>query len=120
MDKIENQKDYNAVMEKINCLMDKSGDVSPAEFTEIHRLAISAHEYEQKRHLIEAPSTLSAMIESKMHEYKLKQKDLAKKLNVSVKKLSLIMSGKQKADVEFLKALHSEFKVDAAFLLEHA
>jgi len=50
----------------------------------------------------------------------LKQKDLAKKLKISDAKLSLIMNGKQKPDIDFLKAVYFELKVDAEFILEHA
>lgn len=60
------------------------------------------------------------MIEMRMFELKLKQKDLAEKLNVSNAKLSLIMNGKQKPDIDFLKAVHSQLQVDAEFILEHA
>lgn len=55
-----------------------------------------------------------------MFELKLKQKDLAEKLNVSNAKLSLIMNGKQKPDIAFLKAVHTQLQVDANFILEHA
>ncbi len=43
---------------------------------------------------------------------------MAKVLKVSNAKLSLIMNGKQKADIRFLKALHKEFKIDGNQLLE--
>ena len=46
--------------------------------------------------------------------------ELAKKLNVSDTKLSLIMNGKQKPGIDFLKAVHSELNIDAEFILEHA
>jgi HTH-type transcriptional regulator/antitoxin HigA len=60
------------------------------------------------------------MIEMRMFEMRLKQKDLAKKLKISDAKLSLIMNGKQKPDIDFLKAVHSELNVDAEFILRHA
>jgi len=55
-----------------------------------------------------------------MFEMKLKQHDLAQKLNVSDAKLSLIMNGKQKPGVDFLKAIHQQLHIDANFILEHA
>ncbi len=48
---------------------------------------------------------------------RLKQKDVARKLNVSDAKLSLIMQGKQKPDIRFLKAVHKELHVNADLLL---
>lgn len=112
---------YKSIMAKIDSLMAKgSENVSENELKEIRHLALKAQAYEQRFYVIEQPTTLSGMIEMRMYEMKLKQVDLAKKLKVSPAKLSLILSGKQKVDVNFLKAVHNELKVDAEFLLEHA
>ena len=54
----------------------------------------------------------------KMFELKLKQKELAKKLNISDTKLSMIMSGKQKPDVPFLKAIHQKLNISGDLLLK--
>lgn len=121
MTKIKNEGDYSNVMTLIDTLMAKgSENVSQEELAEIRKLALSAQEYEQKKYVIDAPSTLVGMIEMRMYEMRLKQKDLAKRLKISDAKLSLIMNGKQKPDIDFLKAVHSELKVDAEFILEHA
>lgn len=96
-----------------------SENVSGEELAEIRAFALAAQDYEQKKYVIAAPKTLNGMIEMRMYEMRLKQKDLAKKLNISGAKLSLIMNGKQKPDVDFLKAIHTELKVDAEFILEH-
>ncbi|MDO3640640.1 helix-turn-helix domain-containing protein [Mucilaginibacter sp. L3T2-6] len=120
MDKIINEVDYNAVMAKIDGLMAKGSDkVSKEELAEIRLLALRAQAYEQEKYVIEAPTTLIGMIEMRMFEMRLKQKELAKKLNVSDAKLSLIMNGKQKPGVDFLKAVRKELKIDADFILEH-
>ena len=49
----------------------------------------------------------------------MKQAQLAKKLNLSEAKLSLILNGKQKPDVAFLKGIRKELKIDADFILDH-
>lgn len=82
-------------------------------------MALAAQNYEEQKYVIAAPSTLSGMIEMRMYEMRLKQKDLAKKLNISDAKLSLIMNGKQRPDVDFLKAVHTQLHVDAEFILQH-
>lgn len=121
MKKINNDADYNKVMAKIDSLMAKgSKNVSQEELAEIRKWALSAQSYEQEKYIIEAPTTLSGMIEMRMFELKLKQKDLAEKLNISNAKLSLIMNGKQKPDIDFLKAVYTKLNVDAEFILEHA
>jgi len=119
--KIKNNADYQSVMAKIDGLMAKgSGNVSKEELDEIRKLAQSAQDYEQAKYVIEAPTSLIGMIEMRMFEMKLKQHDLAQKLNVSDAKLSLIMNGKQKPGVDFLKAIHQQLHIDADFILEHA
>ena len=65
------------------------------------------------------PTTLEGMIELKMYERKLKQKELAKLLGLSEPKLSQILSGKRPPDVAFLKAAHQKLEIDASFLLNH-
>jgi len=121
MKKIASEADYDGVMEKIDSLMAKgSQNVSKDELAEIRAMALSAQAYEQEKYVLDAPTTLTGMIELRMFELRLKQKDLAEKLNISNTKLSLIMNGKQKPDVDFLKAVHLQLNVDAGFLLEHA
>ncbi|MBK0378526.1 helix-turn-helix domain-containing protein [Mucilaginibacter segetis] len=120
MKAIKNEADYKDVMAKIDSLMAKgSGNVSQEELSEIRTLAQSAQGYEQSKYVIEAPTTLVGMIEMRMFEMKLKQRELAQKLKVSDAKLSLIMNGKQKPGIDFLKAVHSELQIDAKFILEH-
>jgi len=118
--KIDNDSDYTEVMAKIDGLMAKGSEiVSKEELAEIRNLALAAQNYEQQKYVIAAPSTLNGMIEMRMYEMRLKQHDLAKKLNISDAKLSLIMNGKQRPDVDFLKAVYTELNVDAEFILQH-
>jgi len=105
MKKIDTETDYATVMNKIDYLMAKgSKNVSEEELADIQNLASAAQQFEQKKYSVEPPSSLAGMIEMKMFEMRLKQKDLAKKLNVSNTKLSLILNGKQKPDIDFLKS----------------
>jgi HTH-type transcriptional regulator/antitoxin HigA len=121
MKKIINEAGYNQVMAKIDTLMAKGSDkVSKEELSEIRSLAQTAQAYEQTKYLIDVPTTLIGMIEMRMFEMKLRQNELAKVLKVSDAKLSLIMNGKQKPGIDFLKAVYSELNIDAEFILEHA
>lgn len=90
------------------------------ETDRLRTLALGAQEYEKSIYQIPAPSTLEGMIELRMYEMKLRQKDLAKTLNISDTKLSMILSGKQRPDVPFLKALYRNLGIPADFILEHA
>jgi HTH-type transcriptional regulator/antitoxin HigA len=116
--KILTEADYKSAMGRIDKLMSKgSENVSKAELAEIRKLALEAQHYEQRKFTIAAPTTLAGIIEMKMYEMRLKQKDLARKLKVSDTKLSLIMNGKQKPDIAFLKAVHTQLHVNGDFLL---
>ncbi|WP_295769209.1 helix-turn-helix domain-containing protein [uncultured Mucilaginibacter sp.] len=121
MKAIKSDGDYQTVMTKIDGLMAKgSENVTQEELQEIRELAKQAQAFEQEKYEVEAPTTLIGMVEMRMFEMKLKQRDLAQKLNMSDAKLSLIMNGKQRPGVDFLKAVHAQLHIDANFLLEHA
>ena len=117
--KIINERDYKKIMSKIDRLMTKgSRNITKGELAEIRKLALTAQLYEQNKYVIEPPTTLAGIIEMKMYEMRLKQKDLARKLKVSDTKLSLIMNGKQKPDVNFLKSVNQQLNVNGDFLLK--
>ncbi|MCD8538914.1 MAG: helix-turn-helix domain-containing protein [Leadbetterella sp.] len=107
-------------MSEILALMNKGEvNLTDQEVNRLRTLALEAQAYEKSIYAIPAPSTLEGMIELKMYEMKLRQKDLAKTLKVSDTKLSMILSGKQKPDVPFLKALYRDLDIPADFILEH-
>ncbi len=54
-----------------------------------------------------------------MYEHKITQAELAKRLKLSTTKLSLILNGKQKPDVGFLKGVRDTLNIDADFILDH-
>jgi HTH-type transcriptional regulator/antitoxin HigA len=119
--KIENEKDYNATMKKIDALM-KNGEnnLTNKEAEELRTLALAAQAYEKSIYTIPAPKTLEGLIELKMYERKLKQKELATLLGVGEPKLSQIMNRKRRPDVAFLKAAHTLLGIDGNILLEFA
>ena len=108
-------------MEKIDALMKKGeGNLTNKEAGELRNLALATQAYEKSIYTIPAPKTLEGLIELKMYEFKLKQKDLAKLLGIGEPKLSQIMSKKRKPDVAFLKAAHEHLGIDGNVLLEYA
>ncbi|HEX5150305.1 MAG TPA: hypothetical protein VFW07_02590 [Parafilimonas sp.] len=90
------------------------------EAQKVKSLALAAQEYEKSIYKIPHPKTLEGMIELKMYERRLKQKELAALLGVGEPKLSQIMSKKRKSDVAFLKAAHKNLGIDGNLLLEYA
>jgi HTH-type transcriptional regulator/antitoxin HigA len=119
--KIENEREYNATMKKIDVLMRKGEkNLTEKEAEEIRMLALAAQAYEKSIYTIPAPKTLEGLIELKMYERRLKQRELAKLLGIGEPKLSQIMSRKRKPDVAFLKAAHEQLGIDGNVLLEYA
>jgi len=58
--KISTEANYKSVMGKIDRLMSKgSGNLSKTQLAEIRKMALEAQEYEQKKYLIAAPTTLA-------------------------------------------------------------
>lgn len=116
--KIEDERTYNATMKKIDALMRKGEkNLTDKEAEEIRVLALAAQAYEKSIYKMPAPKTLEGLIELKMFERKLKQKELAKLLGIGEPKLSQIMTRKRKPDVAFLKAAHERLGIDGNVLL---
>ena len=117
--RIENEKDYNATMKKIDALMKKGeANLTNKEAQDLRILALAAQAFEKSIYTIPASKTLEGLIEFKMYERKLKQKELARLLGVGEPKLSQIMSKKRKPDVAFLKAAHKLLGIDGNVLLD--
>lgn len=76
--------------------------------------------YEDMYYPIPLPQTVQGLIELKMFEKKLKQKDLAKLLNTTDTKLSEIMHNKRKPSLSFIKAMNQILGIDGNLLLKIA
>ena len=116
---IFNEKSYKLALKKVDDLMKLgSQKITFDQVKEITTLAKSIQTYEKNIYTITPPTTLAGMIELRMYEMKFKQVELAKLLGISNTKLSLILSGKQKADLQFIKSIHKELKINAEFILQ--
>ncbi|HVY75998.1 MAG TPA: helix-turn-helix domain-containing protein [Puia sp.] len=119
--KIATEKEYNAVMKKIDALMRKGEkNLTRPEAQQIEEMALLAQAYEKTMYKVHPPKTLEGLIELKMYERKLRQKELASLLGMAEPKLSQIMTRKRKPDLVFLKAVHKLLGIDGNILLEYA
>jgi HTH-type transcriptional regulator / antitoxin HigA len=117
--KIQNKEVYELTMKEINALMKKGEEnLSRKELERLLILSEAAEDYEDTHEPLPIPSSLPDMIRMKMFQLKLKQHFTARLLGVSEAKLSLIMSGKQKPDIYFVKALHDKLNLDANQILQ--
>jgi len=117
--RIKNKEVYKLTMKEIDSLMKKGEEnLSQKELDRLRILAEAAEYYEDTHEPLPIPSALPDMIRMKMFQLKLKQHYTARLLGVSEAKLSLIMSGKQKPDIYFIKALHEKLNLDANQILQ--
>ena len=115
----EAESKMNAILERVT---QKGGFefLTPKETNELAIQTDVVRLYEDEHFIIPMPETLQGIIELKMFEYKLKQKDLAKLLNTSDTQLSEIMHKKRKPSVAFLKSIHQFLGIDGNLLLKLA
>jgi HTH-type transcriptional regulator / antitoxin HigA len=117
---IKSEAQYRRAMAEILNLMNKGeANLSKSQTNKLRKLAVAAQSYEKSIYIIPPPTTLEGMIELKMYERRLKQKELAELMGLSEPKLSQILTGKRVPDVAFLKAAHQKLGIDASFLLNH-
>ena len=112
------------MMVDIYNLMNKGeGKISKAESTRLAEMSIAAEHYEDAvlgLKPIKEPKTIQEIVELKLFENKMTQAKLAEELGLAKSKVSEILNGKRKADIQFLKGIHKIFKIDASTLLEMA
>ncbi len=125
---INSKEEYEQVMEKVESylrLATQQGGfhgLSAAQRTDLQHLSQMAEAWEDGIPLmpIPQPQTLIGMIELKMYERKLKQKDLATLLEISPTRLSEVLQSKRKVNLDLAKRLYKVLKIDPAFILETA
>ncbi len=112
------------MMVEIYNLMNKGeGKLTKLETTRLSQMAIAAESYEENvlgLKPFKEPATIPELVELKLFEQKMTQARLADEMGLAKSKVSEIMNGKRKADIQFLKGIHKLFKIDAELLLEIA
>jgi HTH-type transcriptional regulator/antitoxin HigA len=85
-------------------------------------LATSAADYEDKVLKIlplREPTPLVVLIEDAMHKRRMKQRDLARELDVSEARISDILRGKANIGMSLAKKLHKKLGIDGNLILEN-
>ncbi len=124
--KINSEEEYLQVMEKVESYLQRATSgagfqsLNHEEREDLRQLSLMAEAWEDNIPLmpIKQPQTIIEMIELKMYERKLKQKDLAKLLDVSESRLSEIMKGKRSINMDFAQRLYLKLEIEPKFILE--
>ena len=124
-----NASDYKKIMERIEVITRKATEVGGFKvidkdlLDEYLTLATSAADYEDKVLKIlplKEPTPLVVLIEDAMHKRRMKQRDLARELEVSEARISDILRGKANIGMSLAKKIHKKLGIDGNLILENA
>ena len=117
---LQSEKEYKFAMAQIDVLMKKGPEnLNAADVRELQELVTAAELYEDKHYPLPMPDSLKGIIELKMFEMRLKQKEMAQLLDITESKLSQILNNKREPDLSFLKAIYTKLNIDPKFILDH-
>ncbi|MEI7727382.1 MAG: helix-turn-helix domain-containing protein [Bacteroidota bacterium] len=121
--------DYQQAMERIEVITrhatEKGGfiEIGQELLDEYLSLASYAASYEDKVFKvfpIKEPTPLVLLIEEAMHKRRMKQRDLARELDVSEARISDILRGKANIGMTLAKKIHKKLGIDGNLILENA
>ncbi len=123
-----NETEYQDLMARIETFLQKAtagggfASLSAGEADELAQLSLLAEAYEDSIPLmpIKVPQSIPEMLQFKMYERKLNQRELATLLEVPETRLSEILRGKRSINLSTAKQLRTKLDIDADFILDHA
>ena len=119
---ITNWTEHKAALQTIDRLIAdgfEGNSQCEAQFAELAQ-AVEAFEDSIPLMPIRVPETLPGMIQIKMTENNMKQKDMARYLGVSTTRLSEVMNGKRRITIDLAKKLYERLEISAEFILKTA
>jgi HTH-type transcriptional regulator/antitoxin HigA len=115
-----NEAEYKKITARIDELLRNVNDSTPQDdpnLQELVALSDIVENYESEHYPIGSP-TLKDVIELRMFEMKLKQKDLAELLETSTSRISEYLNGKRDITIEIARALHKKLNIDSDIILQ--
>lgn len=123
--KIRNDIQYKHVMALIETFLQKAAEqrgfhtFKKKDSDELKHLSLLAEDYEDNvLKVMPLPVTINALVQQKVTELNITQKQLAEMFDMGTAKISQILNGKREPDVPFLKAIHKKLGIDGNFILE--
>lgn len=105
----------NKRMEELLKLLTEMGELPGALNEELDAISEDIAIYEETNFPFEVESLIE-MIELRMYQRKLKQKDLAEILGTTPSRISEILNGKRQLNFELAKGLYSKLNIDPSFI----
>ena len=119
MAQIKDEKQYKAMMARIDELFFETDENTPAEdpsLQELDLLSALVEEYENEHYPIEPP-TLPETMNERLAENNWSQKEMAAVLGITAPRLSAILSGKANPTFEQARIIASRLNIDPAIVL---
>lgn len=119
MKKIKNEIEYNAIMTRIDELVEIVGEDTPKtdkNYIELDILTDLVVAYEEEHYPVSEPSLVEA-IKLRMYEMEINQKTLAEMLGVSPSRISEIISGKSEPTLSIARNISKKLNITASVVL---
>lgn len=116
---IKSEKEYNAIVERIEELLSNSENIDNPEskgFVELNLLSDLVVDYEEMHHPVKPP-TLPEAIRLRMQERGLSQKELSKFLGVSSSRISEYLNGKSEPTLKVARKISQKLNIEASIVL---
>jgi HTH-type transcriptional regulator / antitoxin HigA len=119
---ITNRKQMDEAFKLLNTLIAEGFEGNPEKEARFKELAKAIEAYEDSIPLmpVKQPQSIPEMLRYIMFDKYYSQKDLAALLEISETRLSEVLNGKRKINMEFAKRLYEKLSIDAGFILETA
>jgi HTH-type transcriptional regulator / antitoxin HigA len=126
--KIESLDNYIDVMNELEAIVQtarKKGGFDALKMEEtqnFERLSLLANAYEKQTREVSLNKldSITDAIRIKMMHLRLKQKEMAELLGIAESRLSEVLSGKRRVNMDLAKKLHTILKIEAEFILQTA
>ena len=103
-------------MEELLKLLTEKGTLAQKLQTELDQISDEIADYEEANFPFKV-ETLNEMIELRMYQRKLKQKDIAQILGTTPSRISEILNGKRGLTMELAKGLYNKLNIDPKLIL---
>ena len=103
-------------MEELLKLLTEKGYLNLKQQTELDKISDIIADYEEENFPFKVES-LNEMIELRMYQRKLKQKDIAQILGTTPSRISEILNGKRGLTIELAKGLYNKLNIDPQLIL---
>jgi HTH-type transcriptional regulator/antitoxin HigA len=109
-------REAEARIEELLPLVNENTPQNDSNLIELNKASEIVEAYELEHYPIGIPS-LYEVIELRMFEMKLKQKDLADLLGTSTSRISEYLNGKREITMEIARGLHRKLNIDSDIIL---